>query len=267
MDNTLKVRILTSIVFVIAVFGLLFSGNLGQMLLFIIISIGSTYELLKMAKASLTTITMVSLAILILYLLSYQFPPSEYIITLITAILCLLYLYISYSLLISKKHPSSIIISLSVLYPGACAVMYASSIKDINIQSIAGLLTGTILLIWLNDAFAYLVGRKIGKKPLNALISPNKTMEGFYAGGIATVLGGLIMTFIIPNYSMITWVCVALLVWITGVVGDLVQSALKRKYKVKDSGNIMPGHGGFYDRFDSLIFTLPFVYLLMKIIN
>lgn len=130
------------------------------------------------------------------------------------------------------------------------------------------------ILIWTNDTFAYIVGKSIGKNKLFAAISPKKTVEGFIGGVLFAILAGFIISkyYSVPtdNYpekSIFIWTITALLVGIFGTIGDLVESKFKRMADVKDSGNIMPGHGGILDRFDSVIFVAPFVYLFYQILN
>jgi len=120
-----------------------------------------------------------------------------------------------------------------------------------------------ILAIWVNDSLAYIVGSIIGKKPLSS-ISPNKTWEGTIAGAILAVL---IVTKVLGQYIPIQEkfiFIISLTAVITGTIGDLIQSKLKRLAGVKDSGSMMPGHGGFLDRFDSILFATPFVWLILQ---
>lgn len=120
--------------------------------------------------------------------------------------------------------------------------------------------------IWINDTMAYLVGSLIGKTPLS-VISPKKTWEGTIGGIIlaVTVMWGL--GSLSQSASAWLWLVVALVAAITGTLGDLLESKLKRLANVKDSGSFMPGHGGFLDRFDSLLLAVPFVWLLLKIFS
>ncbi len=121
-------------------------------------------------------------------------------------------------------------------------------------------------LVWLftflmiNDTFAYLVGVKWGKHKLVPKISPKKTIEGFIGGLIFSVLAGVLLQYYYPQEG-INWIIIALIASVCGTLGDLVESKIKREAHVKDSSNIIPGHGGFLDRLDSFIFALPFVYL------
>jgi len=121
------------------------------------------------------------------------------------------------------------------------------------------------VLIWSNDTFAYVVGKSIGKRKLYPSISPKKTVEGFFGGFVFTILAGIIINSMMELYSVLFLIMMAVLVSVFGTIGDLVESKFKRTAHVKDSGRIMPGHGGILDRFDSVIFVAPFILLLLKI--
>lgn len=120
-----------------------------------------------------------------------------------------------------------------------------------------------IVLIWTNDSFAFLVGKNFGKTKLFERISPKKTIEGFIGGLLFSLIIGFIIGYYSAILSIFNWVIIALIVSITGTFGDLVESMFKRRANVKDSGTIMPGHGGLLDRLDSLYFLAPFVYLYL----
>ena len=121
-----------------------------------------------------------------------------------------------------------------------------------------------MLIVWLTDSGAYLFGRKLGKHKLAPRVSPNKTWEGSICGTLlATVVLAVYLYFFPVGYH--NWglmVFLTLLLSILGQFGDLVESALKRFYGVKDSGKILPGHGGILDRFDSMLLVMPALYLL-----
>jgi len=123
------------------------------------------------------------------------------------------------------------------------------------------------VLIWVNDTFAFIVGKAIGQTKLFERISPKKTVEGFIGGlGFAALTGLLLARFYLIE-SFYIWTFIAVIVSIFGTIGDLVESKFKRDAGVKDSGNIMPGHGGILDRLDSVIFAAPFVFLFYQILN
>jgi phosphatidate cytidylyltransferase len=119
--------------------------------------------------------------------------------------------------------------------------------------------------LWINDTMAYIVGSMIGKTPFSK-ISPKKTWEGTIGGAIlAIAVVAVIMYFIQDNMFFWIWPCIAAVAAVTGTAGDLLESKLKRMAKMKDSGTIMPGHGGFLDRFDSLLIATPFVWLFLRL--
>lgn len=129
------------------------------------------------------------------------------------------------------------------------------------------LIIGIFSLIWINDTFAYLVGKNFGKRKLFERISPNKTIEGFAGGMVFAILGGYVAYLITDLLSFPVWLGLAVILSIFGTLGDLIQSKFKRQAGVKDSGKLMPGHGGLLDRLDSIIFSSPFVYAYLHLIN
>ena len=123
-----------------------------------------------------------------------------------------------------------------------------------------------ILSIWINDTMAYIVGSLIGRTPFSK-ISPKKTWEGTIGGVILCVATIFLFGFLIYgsiNERVINYAVIALIASIAGTFGDLLESKLKRSAGVKDSGQLMPGHGGFLDRFDSLLLAIPFVWLYVR---
>jgi len=130
------------------------------------------------------------------------------------------------------------------------------------------------ILIWTNDTFAYIIGKAVGKRKLFERVSPKKTIEGFIGG----VLFAIVVSAFISKYyfdpkeyyvkkSLVIWMTIALIVGVFGTIGDLIESKFKRAAGVKDSGVIMPGHGGILDRLDSVIFVAPIIFLFYQILN
>lgn len=120
-----------------------------------------------------------------------------------------------------------------------------------------------LVIVWTTDSGAYFIGRKLGKNKLWPEISPKKTIEGFIGGIVVALISAIIFQWIADlEISLISLVIVSIVASIFGQLGDLVESAIKRHYGVKDSGKILPGHGGILDRFDSLLFVLPLLYFL-----
>lgn len=130
------------------------------------------------------------------------------------------------------------------------------------------ILIAIFILIWTNDSFAYLVGKSIGKNKLFERISPKKTIEGFLGGMLFSMIASvLISLFYATQFPIWQWLVIAVIVSVFGTLGDLIESKFKRNAGVKDSGKIMPGHGGIYDRLDSVIFVIPFIFLFFKILE
>ena len=117
-----------------------------------------------------------------------------------------------------------------------------------------------IFIIWANDVFAYLFGITLGRHRLFERISPKKSWEGFFGGLLGAMAMGWVAATIL-GASVPMWIGLALVAAISGVFGDLVESLMKRSVDIKDSGNIIPGHGGWLDRFDALILSAPFVFI------
>jgi phosphatidate cytidylyltransferase len=128
-----------------------------------------------------------------------------------------------------------------------------------------GIVIGFFLLIWSNDTGAYLTGMTMGKHKLMERISPKKTWEGFFGGMIIAALVAWFLSRWLGVVDSFHWVIISIIISVAGTYGDLVESMLKRSLGVKDSGTIMPGHGGFLDRFDSAIISFPLVYLFISL--
>lgn len=129
------------------------------------------------------------------------------------------------------------------------------------------IIVGIFILIWVNDSFAYLIGKNFGKHKLLERISPKKTIEGFIGGFLATLVASFFIFKYEKNFGLTLWISIGIIVSILGTVGDLIQSKFKRQAGVKDSGTIMPGHGGIYDRLDSVVYVSPFIYSFLEIVE
>lgn len=150
------------------------------------------------------------------------------------------------------------VLTLAMLYIGTGFHYFISARAD-------GLTTllFAMLIVWLTDSGAYMIGKQIGKHKLAPRISPNKTWEGSIGGTVAaTIILAIYLWFFPVGYSWVVMVGLTLILSIIGQFGDLIESALKRFYGVKDSGKILPGHGGILDRFDSMLLVMPCLYLL-----
>jgi phosphatidate cytidylyltransferase len=127
------------------------------------------------------------------------------------------------------------------------------------------LLIALFALIWIYDSGAYLVGVSIGKHRLFERISPKKSWEGAIGGTLIAVSSTYFIASLIPEIKLFHWIAIALLTVVSSTFGDLTESMFKRYFGIKDSGNILPGHGGILDRFDSLFFAVPTVVMYLKL--
>ena len=124
-----------------------------------------------------------------------------------------------------------------------------------------------ICLLWINDTFAYLIGSLFGKHKMTPILSPGKTWEGFFGGLLITVLAGWISFKITNSYTVGIWIIISITTVVFGFLGDISESKIKRIYKIKNSGSLLPGHGGILDRFDSLLLAAPAVFIVILIVN
>lgn len=123
------------------------------------------------------------------------------------------------------------------------------------------------VFIWVNDSFAYLTGMAFGKHRLFERISPKKSWEGFVGGAAFSIASSFIFAHFYPNLSTVEWIGFSIVTVVFGTWGDLFESLIKRTLGVKDSGNMIPGHGGILDRFDSTILAIPAVFVYLVLIN
>jgi phosphatidate cytidylyltransferase len=128
------------------------------------------------------------------------------------------------------------------------------------------ILLALFITIWINDTGAYLTGMLFGKHKMFERVSPKKTWEGFAGGAILSVLSSYLLYHFIPDFSFFQWLVFSELIVVFGTLGDLCESLLKRTLRIKDSGNIIPGHGGMLDRFDSMLIATPVILIYLNII-
>ena len=177
------------------------------------------------------------------------------------ALIPLLFLVMLSELWRKKEYP---LINIGIYFLGLIYLLIPfCMIIDLNFydNDQFNLLIGMFILIWSNDTFAYLSGRAFGKTKLFERISPNKTWEGTLGGILMTlVISFIIGHFFDTNNGVYFWLISACLIAPASIFGDLLESLFKRSLNIKDSGNILPGHGGILDRFDAALFAVPFFY-------
>ena len=262
MTESLKQRIKTAFLIGIPILALLFISDITRSI-FLILLIGLTAtEYLSLyykplSKALIPVFISLAITSTLTYLSFTQSLPLEALLFSSLLVACI-YLI---DLLLAPVHILRSFPWLnSILYttlPLACLLHFRDT------SYFQSLIIGTILLIWVSDIGAYFVGKSIGKHKLMPSISPGKTKEGFLGAGMCTLLISYILFSILGEFSFKSWALIGLSVWLLGSMGDLVESKIKRSLNIKDSSNILPGHGGFLDRFDGFYFCLPFVIFVI----
>ena len=150
-----------------------------------------------------------------------------------------------------------------LLYASLPLALMSAMVADLGDHA----LLMVVAMVWVNDSGAYIGGSLFGKHKMWPRHSPGKTWEGTAFGVlVAAVFGLFVGPLMVPSVAWYHWLAIALICSVVGTLGDLVESMLKRSVGVKDSGNIMPGHGGFLDRFDSLLVIMPFVSIYIMIV-
>lgn len=144
------------------------------------------------------------------------------------------------------------------------ATLYQSmGLSDYN----PSILLGFFILIWTSDSFAYLIGVKFGKHKLFESVSPKKTWEGSIGGAVFTLFMACALSYFYKELPLTDWMVIGCLIVLFGSLGDLIQSKFKRSLNIKDSGNLLPGHGGILDRLDGVFLASPFIFTYLYLIN
>lgn len=166
------------------------------------------------------------------------------------------------------KFPERNLIDLCITYFGAFYVgglfSYLIKIREVSFGGFIFVIL-VFLLTWVNDTAAFFIGSAYGKHRLCPKLSPKKSIEGFLGGVVFTLIAALVFGYIISGKMNIMWGLLGILAAIAGAMGDLFESSFKRLSKTKDSGNLIPGHGGILDRLDSLLLVAPLVYYYLQI--
>lgn len=252
----MKTRIITAIIGLIIVLPIIIYGKMPFIFVTFILALVGLFELIRMYKPD---------EILSYFIFSIVFfigliYPSELIqianISLSKGDILLLFGIFLLSLTVFTKNKFTFndagFLLLATMYLG----LSFNYLIDIRLSGLNYLLF-ILFIIWSTDSGAYFFGKAFGKKKLWPEISPNKTVGGALGGIIAAVIVSIVFQLVYPfEFSMLTIILYALLISVVGQVGDLVASALKRHYDIKDAGKLFPGHGGVLDRLDSLIFVL-----------
>jgi len=208
----------------------------------------------------------------VIFLSAYLFLEDKSIIALPISSLTYLLLLFASSIVIKRPDIFNTIIysifgQLYITLPLCLLLLITYEYKLVNSLYYYAFVLAIFVFIWVNDTFAFLTGITMGKHKLLERISPKKTIEGFAGGILFTVLSGVGFSFLYTEYTIYFWIGFALIVSLFATLGDLFESLIKRTYNVKDSGNVIPGHGGVLDRIDSLLIVIPAIYVYLLITN
>jgi phosphatidate cytidylyltransferase len=282
INRNLIQRTVTGVLFVGVLVGCILGGFMSFGVLFMLIAVLAVREFCTLVNAQEgvsvnTPICMLAAAALFLCFLYYGLMPGETGIF-VPYLVLILYLMVSE---LYKKKPNPIhnwayalMSQLYVALPFALLSVLAFSTGAVSTD---GELTVTgynpilplsiFIFTWINDTGAYCSGMLFGKHRLFERISPKKSWEGFAGGLVVCLLASMLMYRLFPFLPMWAWAGLALTVVVFGTWGDLTESLLKRQLQIKDSGNILPGHGGMLDRFDSSLMAIPAAVVYLYLIN
>ena len=267
MNQDLKSRIPVAIAYVLSIAIFTLSGPIPTSLLLLIFLILCITEYVhpSLQRHSSSKIYIYGILLLVLFLSITLVPLQLYNFELVV-ISCLIFLFNGIILLFKKRTlltlPSILLTSFFyLLLPFIIGIRLSLSVEHFPL-----LLLGTFIILWLNDAGAYFLGKAFGRYKLFPTVSPSKTWEGLIGGGIVGLLICFPLYKLIGILSLKSWIIISVIIWISGSIGDLSESSWKRHLKIKDSGTFLKGHGGFLDRLDSFIYSLPFVSLYFLLI-
>jgi phosphatidate cytidylyltransferase len=265
---------MTGSLFVAALVGCIIWNEYSTALIFLVFSTFATveyYQILNKKALSNNTKYGPFVNVVVYTLLSLVFIEEIPEYRILFLIIPFLFILVLQELFAKDDIPyqniSSTLFALLYITLPFASLNYLSFNQDIYIKIGLGenwsLLLGFFIILWTSDSMAYLVGKAIGKHKLIPRISPGKTWEGLAGGIVFSVLAGYLFAYFTES-SLLHWVVMAIIISVFGLLGDLSESLLKRSGGVKDSGTLLPGHGGVLDRFDGIIFSSPLVlcYLL-----
>ncbi len=271
--DVFKTRALSAVVFAAVMIGGVFGGHWPFLGLFAVVGVGCAWELFGLLAPHFSMVKRAAFAFFSMtpfwFTASWQSPLDWLPVFVGLALVAELFDEKS-----EKPMQNVGLLCLGIFYVGAAmAILYQLS-HALEKGEIEGQfrriyfpkkVLGLLVLTWANDTFAYLVGSFLGKTPFFPRISPKKTWEGTIGGAVLTVGLSFVFSLILGEWSDFEWLALGVTVAVFGTLGDLVESMLKRSVGVKDSGALMPGHGGFLDRFDAFIFALPFCWVVLRL--
>lgn len=278
MKNNFIQRAITGVIFVGVLVGGILWGPISFSLLFALISALTIHEfgtiISKQQDVEINKPICMLAGIFLFFGFAYLGVMPGQTEVLIPYLFLIIYLLVS-ELYLKKKNPlnnwayammSQIYIALSFAMLNVLAY-HSTEASPYNVQYNPILPLSIFIFTWINDTGAYCTGMLFGKHRLFERISPKKSWEGSIGGGVFSVIAAVIMSHFFPFMSLGIWIGLALTVVVFGTLGDLTESLLKRTLGIKDSGNILPGHGGMLDRFDSTLMAVPAAVVYLYVIS
>lgn len=279
MKNNFIQRAITGVIFVGVLVGCILWDPISFTLLFALISALTIHEfgtiVSKQPDVEINKPICMLAGIFLFFGFAYLGVMPGQTEVLIPYLFLILYLLVS-ELYLKKKNPlnnwayammSQVYIALSFAMLNVLAYHSTGGSSPYNVQYNPILPLSIFIFTWINDTGAYCTGMLFGKHRLFERISPKKSWEGSIGGGIFSVIAAVVMAHFFPFMSLGVWIGLALTVVVFGTLGDLTESLLKRTLGIKDSGNILPGHGGMLDRFDSTLMAVPAAVVYLYIIS
>jgi phosphatidate cytidylyltransferase len=268
LPPNLFVRSLSAFAYVVILLGTLLAGPWWFFAFLLFVSTGSVFELTAMMKVKGIQMPVFFLYLINVLTVSLSFLSAKGILDYPWLALFIPFFFLLFLAELFKTNPkpfAGLPSALMVVVYASLPFAFAAQLVFVNHHYHFEYLLGSIFMIWANDTFAYFAGSILGKHKIMERVSPKKTYEGL-AGGI---LGVSVLAWFMSDFlwwgTKTDWMVIGLLVSLMGTLGDFVESLFKRDAGVKDSGKIMPGHGGFLDRLDSFIFVLPFIFTYLFI--
>ena len=258
-------RSLTGIIYVVLLLSAVFLSNDAYDFLFMAFGLGCLYEFNRIIRLKGYYIFMVYL--LIWWLFIYFIEDTTLINLLMALTICVDLALLAFLFSSSQKKFNDVQKFLIAIFYIGGGCIFLTKIPYNNDVFAKYLITGIFILVWVNDTFAYVVGKLIGRTKLFPSVSPKKTIEGSFGGLIFALVAAYFISKYVDILSVKNWMILALVIVIMGSLGDLLESKFKRMAGVKDSGAILPGHGGILDRLDSLVYAAPFAYLTLNVIE
>lgn len=252
-------------IYVIILLSAIFISSYTYLGVILLLGLISLQEFLKLIH--LKSFVLYGILILFLYYFSYlqfDFYATKLLLVLTGFVNLFLFKDLLWTSMIPMFEKKKYIVTIFYLISG---FVFLAMIPFDKYEYHPFLIASIFVLVWANDIFAFLIGKYFGKRKLFERISPKKTVAGFLGGMVACIVAGLLIAHYLNTHNLFFWLGMAILISFIGPIGDLIQSKFKRQAGVKDSGTLIPGHGGAYDRLDSLIYSSPFIYTYITLAN